>query len=132
MDRLPKLSESESQTGLWIGRLEGLIARDGNLEDDLLTTRDTRPLPLLLLFRVGLGPDDVRTSGWLRSGVSRPGLDKVDERLVRARAGMGNRNQLLPRVGSGGSSAIGCAPDMTQDSSLTLVLAFVSSWPSRA
>lgn len=86
---------------------EGLTARGGDLEVDFLTTRGTPP-ESLLLFRGKVGTDDLRASGWLWRDVAGPGLENVDDMLLRARAGIGNWNQLTPRVlFSAGSSVIG-------------------------
>lgn len=43
-----------------------------------------------MLFRGKLGADDRRASGWLWRDVAGPGLENVDEMLLRARAGIGN------------------------------------------
>ena len=95
--------------GSFVGLMfEGLTARGGDLEDDFLTTRGTPP-ESLMLFRGKLGADDLRASGWLWRDVAGPGLENVDEMLLRARAGIGSWNQLTPRVVSAGcSSIIGC------------------------
>lgn len=125
LERLPRLSESESLTCRSMELLGGLTARGGDLEDDFLTTRGTPPELLLLsccsipsfcgllssssiLSCCGiLGTDDLRASGWLWRDVAGPGLENVDEKLLRAKAGIGNWNQLVPRVLSAASSAIG-------------------------
>lgn len=78
--------------------------------------RGTPPESLLLCWGK-LGTDDLRASGWLWRDVAGPGLESVDERLVCAMAGIGNWNQLTPRVVSGASSVIGRAPDISQGSS---------------
>lgn len=66
-----------------------------------------------------LGAVDLRASGWLWRDVAGPGLENVDERLLRARtAGIGNWNQLTPRLVSETSSVIGWAPDIAQGSSV--------------
>lgn len=106
---------------------EGLAARGGDLEDDFLTTRGTPPESLWLL-RGKFGTDDLRASGWLWRDVAGPGLENVDEMLLRARAGIGNWNQLTPRVVSAGSSVIGCAPDIAHGSSFARISDSASSW----
>lgn len=111
---------------------EGLTARGGDLEDDFLTTRGTPP-ESLMLFRGKLGADDLRASGWLWRDVAGPGLENVDEMLLRARAGIGNWNQLTPRVVSaaGCSSVIGWAPDIAHGSSFARISDSASSWSER-
>lgn len=79
-----------------------------------------------------LGAVDLRASGWLWRDVAGPGLENVDERLLRASVGIGNWNQLTPRLTSATSSVMGWAPDIAQGSSFARISDSASPWSEGA
>jgi hypothetical protein len=86
-----------------------LAARGADLEESsgFLMTRGTPPEPGRSLPGSGwglLGAADLRVSGWLWREVAGPGAEKVDPRLLCARAGIGSWNQRIGPVSPAGLS----------------------------